>query len=182
MTRPDRRHALLAAAARVVQAHGTDRLTLEAVAAEAGTSKGGLLYHFPTKDALIAGLVETMVDGFDARLAALRTGDAAGSFAAAYLAASVTPEPHGATAVGLLAAVTQSPALLDPLRARYRAWDAALANDGLAPGAAWLLRLALDGLWVSHLFGLGLPSDEDFGPLLDRMTALATPLDPEKAP
>jgi AcrR family transcriptional regulator len=43
--------------AQVVQARGAGSLTLEAVADVAGVSKGGLLYHFPTKDALIDGMV-----------------------------------------------------------------------------------------------------------------------------
>lgn len=35
--------------------------TLEAVAAKAGVSKGGLLYHFPAKDQLAAALCDRMV-------------------------------------------------------------------------------------------------------------------------
>jgi AcrR family transcriptional regulator len=41
-------------------------VTLEAVAAEAGVSKGGLLYHFPTKDALLEALVQDWLDRFEA--------------------------------------------------------------------------------------------------------------------
>lgn len=36
---------------------GARAATLDAVAAEAGVSKGGLLYHFPNKDALIDGML-----------------------------------------------------------------------------------------------------------------------------
>ncbi|MEY9950595.1 TetR/AcrR family transcriptional regulator [Leifsonia sp. EB34] len=36
--------------------------TLEAVAARAGVSKGGLLYHFASKDALVDGLLERFAD------------------------------------------------------------------------------------------------------------------------
>ena len=41
--------AILDAANRIVIGQGVERLTLEQVAAEAGMSKGGLLYHFPRK-------------------------------------------------------------------------------------------------------------------------------------
>lgn len=40
--------------------HGERAATLDAVAAAAGVSKGGLLYHFASKDALVAGLAERL--------------------------------------------------------------------------------------------------------------------------
>ena len=39
-------------------ATGVSAMTLEAVAKEAGVSKGGLLYHFSSKDELIAAMLE----------------------------------------------------------------------------------------------------------------------------
>ena len=47
---------------------GERAATMDAVAAAAGVSKGGLLYHFPSKEA--------MVEGLCARLAALTAEDA----------------------------------------------------------------------------------------------------------
>jgi len=60
------RDSILAAAAQLISREGARRLTLNAVAAEARLSKGGLLYHFSSKDDLIRGLVETLVAQFDA--------------------------------------------------------------------------------------------------------------------
>src|SRR5437764_3199185 len=48
---------LLDAAEAVVERQGIGNLTLDAVAAEAGMSKGGLLHHFPSKDQLVEALV-----------------------------------------------------------------------------------------------------------------------------
>src|SRR2546425_8416476 len=48
---------LLDAAEAVVVRQGISNLTLDAVAAEAGMSKGGLLHHFRTKDRLVEALV-----------------------------------------------------------------------------------------------------------------------------
>ncbi|MDO8275460.1 MAG: TetR/AcrR family transcriptional regulator, partial [Serpentinimonas sp.] len=45
----DTRNALLEATNTVILRDGIAHLTLEAVAKEAGVSKGGLLYHFPSK-------------------------------------------------------------------------------------------------------------------------------------
>ena len=38
------------AAAKVIERDGAGHLTMEKVAAEADLSKGGLLYHYPSKD------------------------------------------------------------------------------------------------------------------------------------
>jgi AcrR family transcriptional regulator len=43
---------------------GIDSLTLEKIAKRAGISKGGLLYHFPSKDSILAGLVERNLKEF----------------------------------------------------------------------------------------------------------------------
>ena len=55
---------LIKAAAAVIRRDGAQALTLEAVAAEAGVSKGGLLYHFKSKRELLDGLVERWLDDF----------------------------------------------------------------------------------------------------------------------
>ncbi len=59
------RKELLEAATRIVLRDGPGHLTLDAVARESGPSKGGVLYHFPTKDALIAALIDDLCERFD---------------------------------------------------------------------------------------------------------------------
>ncbi|BAZ22193.1 transcriptional regulator [Kalymmatonema gypsitolerans NIES-4073] len=59
------REALLRAASQVVINKGVEALTLDAVAQQAGVSKGGLLYHFPNKDALMGGMVEQLIQDFE---------------------------------------------------------------------------------------------------------------------
>lgn len=56
----DTRAKLIAAAAAVIRRDGAQALTLDAVAAHAGVSKGGLLYHFPSKDALVEGMLDRL--------------------------------------------------------------------------------------------------------------------------
>ena len=51
------RERILAAAVQVALREGVSAMTLEAVAREAGVSKGGLLYHFASKDELIAAML-----------------------------------------------------------------------------------------------------------------------------
>jgi AcrR family transcriptional regulator len=58
MARPSARGTLIEAALTVVEERGITALTLDAVAEEAGVTKRGLLYHFPTKHALMTGIHE----------------------------------------------------------------------------------------------------------------------------
>ena len=61
-----RRGDLLDAAEALLSEQGGRGLTLSAVAERAGVSKGGLLYHFPSKEALVQGLVGRVIEEFDA--------------------------------------------------------------------------------------------------------------------
>lgn len=57
---PAARPKLLDAFAQILIDQGERAATLEAVAAHAGVSKGGLLYHFGSKDALVEGLIQRL--------------------------------------------------------------------------------------------------------------------------
>lgn len=46
--------------------------TLDAVARDAGVSKGGLIYHFPSREALVVGLCERFTDLVEADIVAMR--------------------------------------------------------------------------------------------------------------
>ncbi|MGI8415436.1 MAG: TetR/AcrR family transcriptional regulator [Nakamurella sp.] len=71
----DTRDRILAALRMLLAGGGTDAATLENVAAEAGVSKGGLLYHFPSKQDLFRGLLTQTRDAVTAELGALDTAD-----------------------------------------------------------------------------------------------------------
>ena len=57
----NKKDQILQAALQVVEENGSNHLTIEAVAAFAGFSKGGVLYHFPSKKALLSGMVEHLI-------------------------------------------------------------------------------------------------------------------------
>ena len=65
----DTRDRILDALERTLLDVGVAQVTLEAVAAAAGVSKGGLLYHFPTKEAMLAAMVRRLGARSDERLA-----------------------------------------------------------------------------------------------------------------
>ncbi|MFO0552404.1 MAG: TetR/AcrR family transcriptional regulator [Polyangiaceae bacterium] len=157
MARPSKKTELLRAAAKIVKRDGADALTLDAVAEEAGVSKGGLLYHFDSKEALVKGLVELMVDGFDQ---SLEGGDdrSPGAFSRAYLHSTAKADEASLSMTSaLLAAVAIAPESIEPLRERYRRWNKRLRDDGIAEEDAFIVRLAADGLWLADLLGLEPP-------------------------
>ena len=159
---------LLQAAATVIRRAGSLNLTLDAVAREAGVSKGGLLYHFPNKEALVAGLIGHELDGGERLLAELYERDEVtpGRWARAYTALTLHGDPSqddGTSEVGagLFAAVALNPELLEPVRARYSQWQTEAEQDGLEPGLGTLLRLAMDGLWLADLLDLAPPGAQE---------------------
>ncbi len=180
------RERLLDAAARVVLARGALGLTLEAVAAEAEVSKGGLLYHFPSKEALLRAMVGRLVEATEARIAASLAheaeaggSEAPGGWLRGYLAAWVR-EAEGASAdrtlgQALLAAAAVDPRFLEDLRRQDAAWGARLRADGIDPIRALIVRLAIDGLWFNETFGLPVVAADERAALRRRLEEMTRP-------
>lgn len=181
MAAGDTKVEILEAAGRIVLARGVAGLTLEAVAEEAGLSKGGLLYHYGSKEALIAAMVERLVEVTEARIDAHGERDrAAGSWTRGYLRACLVDElpasdPAGRMAVALLAAGATDPALVDGVRRRQEAWRARLGDDGIDPAMALIVRLAADGLWMNDIFGIPALTSQERTEVLARLEALTRP-------
>jgi AcrR family transcriptional regulator len=156
------RKQVLDAAERLLLTKGVDGLRLDAVAAVAGVSKGGLLHHFNTKQALIDGVLSRRVEEFDAVLP--EPGNPPGAFTRAWLEAAVPEvEPETGSArdqvsVLLLSAVGGGPASMGILRERYEAWQEMLTADGIDPVVATLVRVAADGWWMSRILNFAPPS------------------------
>lgn len=181
MARRNTKLDIIDAAGRVILRDGVAGLTLEAVAAEAGLSKGGLLYHFGTKEALLEGMVGRLIEVTEARIAAhLETDAAPGRRTRAFLRTCTVdgaPDtgPDGRLGVAVLAAGATEPALLDALRARQAAWRRPMRDDGIDPATAHLVSLAADGLWLNDIFGLPVLTEAERRAVLDRAEALTRP-------
>ncbi|MEU3019776.1 MULTISPECIES: TetR/AcrR family transcriptional regulator [unclassified Nocardiopsis] len=68
--RPSSRTLILDAAVRLTDRRGITALTLEATAEEAGLTKGGLLYHFRTRDDLVLAIQHHLTRHWEERLVA----------------------------------------------------------------------------------------------------------------
>lgn len=149
--------ALLDHAAKLAVEHGLAAVTVQSVAEAAGVTKGGLLHHFPNKQALINAVFADLLDALDHQLDARIAADPEprGAFTRAYIDSVFAIEPEGNAAVWAALAISM---LTDPLlRGLWSAWvDARQKRHRLTDGALALtaIRLAADGIWLADLTGI----------------------------
>lgn len=165
---------ILDAASLVIRRDGLSRLTLENVAAAAEVSKGGLLYHFGSKEDLVTSLLDFTLAQADSGLETLTEGEGPGAFARAYLEYVRLPGgENSANASSIIAAAALEEGNLDRAQAVFAGWQDRLINDdGLDPTTALLARVVGDGLWLIDLFGLAAPGPEQRSDLIDAVLAL----------
>jgi AcrR family transcriptional regulator len=178
----DARTRVLDAAEAIVLERGVPALTLDAAAKLAGVSKGGLLYHFGTKEALLRGLVGRieveMTQDWQGALDRTARGPAHASRAVLTWAFHCPPElearlmRRGAV---LLAAHHHDPRMLDPVRALHTSVRSAVAADGLAPGAGLAIVAACDGLFAAQLFAIWRPEPDQAAAIEAALVRLLEP-------
>lgn len=152
------RTMILDAACRVVLNKGVNALTLDSTALEAGVSKGGLLYHFPSKDSLIEGMIERLINAFDFALEQ-ELAKTNGDWLAAYINVSFISDPrYRQLSSALFAAIANNPALLKPLQDHFVEWQKKAEASAPTPEMGTLIRLAMDGLWIADLAGFAPPT------------------------
>jgi AcrR family transcriptional regulator len=145
---------ILDAAEHVVVEGGALRLTLDAVAERAGVSKGGLLYHFPSKEALLQAMLERLLDRGRMRRCEMESPEPPGvarDLKCELSASLMAMDKDRQVSSGLLAAVANEPTLLKPVLEFHRERYARLAPPGSAGDRRALLLLAADGLCFLQL-------------------------------
>lgn len=157
VARKSKKQYILESAANIVNRQGTDYLTLDAVAKEAGISKGGLLYHVKNREGLIKELVnyanELYRENVNSHID--NTHCKQGQWLNAFIEATKEHRVENAPITSaMLAAQGSNKALLLPLKSLYEDWQSQIVNDGLDEVDATIIRLAVDGLWLSEVFGI----------------------------
>ncbi|MCT2177820.1 TetR/AcrR family transcriptional regulator [Brachybacterium muris] len=141
------RDAVLDAYQAMLLEEGQRATTLEAVAARAGVSKGGLLYHFKSKEALAEGLIERLEALMAEDLEAMRSADDGPS--RYYVRTSVWTDSaldRALVAVSQLAQESHREARATMARARD-AWLALIREEVDSPAIAHAILLIGDGLY-----------------------------------
>ena len=145
------------AAAKVIERDGAGHLTLEKVAAEAGLSKGGLLYHYPSKDALLQGLLAHLLEnraGLVDDLSSAETMSDAALLNGLIDADFDRPKDERIMAQGLIAASAENADLLAPAKDHVEALYTRLGASKTTAASARTILLASQGLQLLELLGL----------------------------
>ena len=156
--RSDARTRILDAALAVADRVGAANLTLDAVAADAGVSKGGLLYHFASKDQLLRAVVEHHMAEHQRELdlATAQFPPTPGGYLQAFVHAQrgelAAKREQPGTTRSFIAAAVNTPDLLEQPRARAHAHTERLRQLGPDFIEGLLVTLALDGLFFRDTF------------------------------
>jgi AcrR family transcriptional regulator len=176
------RDDVLDALERILIADGVGSATLDAVAAEAGASKGGLLYHFPNKKALFEGLVERMRERAAQDLEAMRAS--ADGPAIYYVRSSLYEgSDFDQTLIAASRLVQESDtAVRDAFESIRSDWLALIREEVGDPARAEAILLMGDGLYYNALLtGAGGPTGARGAKDIDGVLAVVEGLKNEEA-
>jgi AcrR family transcriptional regulator len=134
--------------------HGTAGATLDAVAAKAGVSKGGLLYHFGSKAELIKGSLERLDQLVDEDIEEMKAAGERLHYYYLETSAEVgTPLDRSLIAAGCLALENEDAKAA--LRQAHEKPGSTLLNDHLGDAdLAMTIQLIGDGMYFNQNFGL----------------------------
>ena len=165
--RPSSRDKILDAAMALVAEGGVQQLTMEAAAAAAGVTKAGLVYHFKTRDDLLAAVVDNMAREID--VYSRTTERSRATLAKDGIAKNESELQQGLLEQvditldmpmqlqrlmrSLLDAHASHPAALQPVQALFERGYEVMATSS-DPGRALLVSLAMDGMQLIDLLQL----------------------------
>jgi len=171
------RRALLDQAARITLEQGLSKVTFQAVADAVGVTKGGIMHHFATKNALILEVFYDAMAKFEAEVNNAMAKDPVrhGSFTRAYIDATISlgeksqkEFDNQATLYVLMLADSE-------LRERWAQWS----NEQLKKHQATdngetlcMVRLVADGIWLSDFSGINISDKKSLRERLIKMTQL----------
>ncbi|WP_282613132.1 TetR/AcrR family transcriptional regulator [Streptomyces sp. XM4193] len=174
MPRPSSRELVLDAYEEQLRATGPAAVTLEAVARQAGVSKGGLLYHFPSKDALRDALLHRLEErnAEDIRRARSCEPDAVTYYLRTSFTDVTEEDPPHRTLMAVIQLAVHEPSARATLARTTQAWRTLLAEETGDESTARLLTVLGDGLYLHAVL------DVDESPLLGALPELLNRLRP----
>lgn len=145
---------ILQAALNVAAEKGAGKVTLDAVAKASGLSKGGLLYHFPSKEALIAAMVQHLLDNAEQNRRQLAEQEPSTLIAVLKARELFSQQISGNIAMAILAAAAEQPALLQPLQQFNGTVLAEVLAEQQNDLEAMLLMAASEGLIFQEILNI----------------------------
>lgn len=180
MKRNETREKIFKAAMQLAARDGLLTLTLDKVAEESGLSKGGVMHHFATKEALLSGVIMHFTDQVEREMTRLVADDPNPSYRwARAMLRMMTSSDDTSTELmqsrqtmerfmlSVMAATVHNPEIVKPIQAigqRLRGRLTSVPEEGLEQLIMWL---AMDGLFLWQF--VGMLSQDD--PLIDQVHA-----------
>lgn len=155
------REQVLDAFEQILITEGERAATLDAVAVRAEVSKGGLLYHFKSKEALVEGLVDRLVDLAAADATAMRAAPEGPS--AYYVGTSVYQDSAFDRAIVATVRLAQdaNPLAREAMRRIQETWYEVIVEEVGDPAISRAILLLGDGLYYNAALAGG-SSPEQF--------------------
>lgn len=172
------RDTVLKAASQIIARSGIGAFTIEAVAQEAGVTKGGVLHHFPSKEALIDGLIDQVTAEFNSRVMAELEAEPEGQpgrWLRAYIRAIFSVQDEEINLMPALAAVVAADhETINRIRRGMESSQVAAVQDGLDPTLATIIRLAVDGVIFTRAFNVNVLDRETSQHVYDELFRLTS--------
>ena len=182
----DSRESILQAAEEIVARHGPAHLTLETAANEAKVSKGGLFYHFRSKEALLEAMIRRsmhLLETEHIKVAESLTGERNGKLKANIIGTLRHLEGQRPVLTAVVAAIANDPKLVEPMRESFRNDFQALCKElNLRMEDVAILFLASQGLLLMELLGLSFLTPSQIRKVTQRMLQLVEELDQTSSP
>jgi AcrR family transcriptional regulator len=177
----DSRESILQAAEEIVARRGPAHLTLETAANEAKVSKGGLFYHFRSKEALLEAMIRRsmqLLETEHAKVAESLTGERNGKLKANIIGTLRHLEGQRPVLTAVVAAIANDPKLVEPMRESFRNDFQALCKElNLRMEDVAVLFLASQGLLLMELLGLSFLTPSQVRKVTQRMLQLVEEFD-----
>ena len=169
------RRALLDQAARITLEQGLSKVTFQAVADATGVTKGGVMHHFATKNALILEVFNDAMARFEAEVDAAMAKDPVlyGSFTRAYIDATISLGEKGQEEFDNQATLYVLMLGDSELRELWAQWaNAQLKKHEATDNTETLcmVRLVVDGIWLSDFSGINISDKQSLRSRLIKMT------------
>jgi AcrR family transcriptional regulator len=177
----DSRESILQAAEEIVARRGPAHLTLETAANEAKVSKGGLFYHFRSKEALLEAMIRRsmqLLETEHAKVAESLTGERNGKLKANIIGTLRHLEGQRPVLTAVVAAIANDPKLVEPMRESFRNDFQTLCKElNLRMEDVAVLFLASQGLLLMELLGLSFLTPSQVRKVTQRMLQLVEEFD-----
>lgn len=170
------RERILDAAEQLVSELGAGRLTLDQVAQAAKVSKGGLLYHFPSKEALLLAMGERFVSELWQCRRAARAhlpDEPAADLKSCVLGVLCRAEDRKGHGVAILAAAANDPALVAMFRNCVADFSAEMEQWPGPYALKSIVSLAMDGLMLREALGISTFTPEQRDAVVHALLQLA---------